>query len=379
MDSGARVCLDKPEKKQKTNHLGAYFNSNQVPDLMVLGSSVALGSSFHSDAVFGYVNGKRKQGDTDYVGAYYLKRLLKEKTGLDLNCMTAASVGAMASDAWLVVSKAVEFKKAPKVIVYELVSRDFFDASMPVLGSTPTFKKLAACHPSQDGKGLPKPIMDAFDWTMCSPLVTASSIILSDMRFLTDPDRFKFSVDSLASATSFAYQNRSSFKEWLTDQSCLLLHRQASIHEAISKQLIEQKKKNPFAALNGRAYDGKVFDTRPQEKRYESELVYYTKLLKLCRDNSISLIVVNMPVRSDYPPKVPDGLKKRFPEEIFALAHQYGADCIDMQRSDVFQDKDFLDLIHLNETGCVKLVDQLGGKLSNHHMISALGSSAKTY
>lgn len=379
MDLGARTYFEKPEKKSKTNHLGTYFNSNQNPDLMVLGSSVALGSSFHSDAAFGYVDGKRKQGDTDYLGAHYLKRLLRERAGLDLNCMTAASVGAMASDAWLTVSKAIEFKKVPKVIVYEFVSRDFFDASMPELGTTPTFKKLASCHPSRGGQGLPNPVMDLIDWTASSPVVTATSIILSDGRFLTDAERFRFSVDSLASATSYVYKNRSALKEWLTDQSCVFLQRRASIHESIVLNLIEQKKKNPFASLNAIDGGAKVYDTKPQEKRYENELVYYTRLLKLCRDNSISLIVVNMPVRSDYPPKVPGELKNRYPKEIFALAREYGADVIDLQRKDVFQDSDFLDLIHLNEGGCVKLVTLLGDQLSKHRMISTLSSARKTY
>lgn len=145
------------------------------------------------------------------------------------------------------------------------------------------------------------------------------------------------------------------------------------------QNLIEQKKKNPFASLNGIVGGAKVYDTKPQAKRYENELVYYTKLLKLCRDNSISLIVVNMPVRSDYPPKVPGELKDRYPKEVFALAREYGADVIDLQRADVFQDKDFLDLIHLNEGVCVKLVTLLGDKLSNHRMISNLGSAQKTY
>lgn len=98
MDLGARIFCEKPETRLKPSHLGTYFNTKQSPDLMVLGSSVVLGSSFHSDAAFGYVDGKRKDGDTDYVGAHYWKQLLQQKAGLDLHCMTAANVGAMASD-----------------------------------------------------------------------------------------------------------------------------------------------------------------------------------------------------------------------------------------------------------------------------------------
>jgi len=371
-DIGSRAAFEKPLPKFSLPVYSQFMQSSAKPDVLVVGSSVALCASFCADETLKKLSQNRKDNYTD---ALYLQKQLKAKTGQDLNCRTLATAGAMASDAWMLVSKAIEFDKKPKVIIYETVSRDLFDASMPQIGDTPIYRELASLHPETKNSTLPKYLVEVFDNLQRSPVVTALNITFADTRFLTEPERLQFCVDSIASSLFYTYKSRTANRDWLTDKLCALLNRKSSIYESAQAALIKKKQLDPYAPLT--AFQ---VDSRPQEKRYENELVYFEKLIKICKQNSIELVVVFLPVnKQQYGPKVPPELRKRYPADSAIIAKKHNVRTLDYSSDTSFNPSNFADHVHLNSPGAVKLTNKVANDITSGSMLSILKKEEHTY
>lgn len=371
VETGARIAFEKKSPPPTLPRYEEFLRSQERPDLLVLGSSVALCASFCADETLTRLPENEKYR---YTGAAFLQRTLKEKTGQEVTCKTLANSGSMASDAWILTNKLMEFGKKPKVILYETVSRDFFDASMPPIGDTPVYKTIASLHPESKNQLLPKPIVEAMDNVWRSPLVTALTITFADTRFLTDPERLQFCVDSVLSSVSYAYKERTEHRNWLSKQLCTLLNRKSTLHESVQAEYIKRKESNPFGSLQ--AYQ---VDSRPQEKRYADELVYFEKLAKVCKENSIELVAVFLPVGKDYEPKVPPQLRKRFPGDCLEVAKRYNIKTFDYSKGTEFKASDFSDFVHLNDSGAIKLTNLITGDLLKGSLLSSQRKEEHNY
>lgn len=390
-DTGARIAFQKPTGMLKLPMYQQFMVSPAKPDVLVVGSSVALCASFCADQTLKKLDNDDKNKYTD---ALFLKEQLKEKSGQDLECRTVATAGAMASDAWMLVSKSIEFDKKPKILVYETVSRDLFDASMPQIGDTPVYRALASLHPESKNTLLPKPVVDALDYIYRSPFVTALNITFADTRFLTDPQRLGFCVDSIVSSLSYAYKSRAENRNWLTQKFCALLNRKSSLYESMQAEMVKRKERDLYAPLNAPAtassnassnapanatLNAYQVDSRPQEKRYADELVYFEKLLKLCKKNNIELVVVFLPVGPDYGAKIPPALVKRYPADSLAIAKRHGIRAVDLSMSPAFTKADFTDHVHLNIPGAVKLTNIVTDDLIKGPMLSTSQKAERNY
>lgn len=371
LDVAARVAFESPSAETNLPRYQEFLNSQNKSDVVVLGSSVALCSSFCADESLKRLNEKDKYRYTD---AIYLEKKLQENCGENFSCKTLATSGSMASDAWILTKKLVEFDKKPKLLVFETVSRDFFDASMPQIGDTPVYKTIASLHPESKSTFLPKPVVEAVDYLWRSPFITALTITFADTRFLTDPERLQFCVDSIASSVSYAYKARAEHRNWLAQRFCALLNRGSSLPESSQNEFIERKKRNPFASLSTVSVD-----SRPQEKRYADELVYFEKFVKLCKDNSIELVVVFLPVGSEYKSKVPVALRKRFPGDCLDIAKRHDIKALDYIEKTAFNSADFSDFVHLNKSGAVKLTDMMASDLVKGPSLSTHPRNERSY
>lgn len=364
LDGAARVAFEKPSAETNLPKYREFFSSPEKADLVVVGSSVALCTSYCADESLTRLDENYKGR---YTNAIYLQKKLEENCGERLSCKTLATAGSMASDAWILTKKLVEFDKKPKIIVFETVSRDFFDASMPQIGDTPVYKTIASFHPESKNALLPKPFMEAVDYLWRSPFITALTITFADTRFLTDPERLQFCVDSIVSSVSYAYKARTEHRNWLAQRFSALLNRKSALSESRQNEFIERKKRDPFASLITISVD-----SRPQERRYADELVYFEKFIKLCKENSIELVVVFLPVGSEYGAKVPIALRKCFPGDCLDIAKRYDTKTLNYMKKTAFNSADFTDFVHLNKSGAVKLTNMMvsdlvkGPSLSTH-------------
>jgi len=367
-DLGIGLLLTgKPENTiAHRDKLDNFFNSDLHPDLLLLGSSVALASSYTADKAKGYV--AKGVDQSSYLELVDLSQLIFEKTGKRFSGANLSLFGSMASDTWMVAAKTIEFGKAPKVAIYETVSRDLFDASVTPVGESPYYGYLSTIHSKSSFRLLPPFMLSLIDSVMKSKLVLSIMPFFEDDQIFTSMSRVRKSIDSVFCAASNVYGNRVSISSMLSDRAGSFMHRGTTLHNAVLNNQIENKKKNPFAKLAGDAPGTFEVSETPQLLRYEQERVYFAKLLKLCKQKGIKLIVVNMPTREGYKNLIPNGLKDICPHESYKLARQLGFEVIDLDRN-LLEDDCYKDLGHLNEKGAVKLNIILADELAKRKLL----------
>lgn len=327
-----------------------FFDSDRHPDVLLFGSSIALSSSFESDAAIGILT--RKDQKNNYYGAVQLQNCIQSETGKKLKVENLACFGSMANHAWLEAEKLVEFGKIPKAIIYEIASRDFFDASIPRSFESEYYRTLAFLHPKRSQAN---PLQSVGDLVANSHFVTLVRNLVSDPQTLKNPDRLRFEFDSALGALICVYRHRLEILAELSNRGSSLFSRASSFEGAVSKIEIENKKKNPFAKVSAQSAGTYAVDSAPQLGRFEDEKVYFLKLVQVCRANNIKLIVVNMPVTVQYENLVPTELKPRWPKEVREATENAGFAFINLNDQKVFPSGDFIDFAHLNQSGAMKV------------------------
>lgn len=370
LDVGARVFFHHDHHTPYEEKLGSFFNSNSNPELMLIGSSVALSSSYYADKSLGIIDDRVEK--KNYLGLVHLSQKIEAATGKKFSAGNLSCYGATTSDAWMCVNKLVEFKKVPKVIIYETVSRDLFDASMPPLGTSPYYRYMMSIHPANDHSLIPAPLRKIFDDLSRSPICTTITLLIDDDQIIQSPERIRSAIDAIFCAICSIYDNRLAISAQINNVVSELTGRQKTLHSASLQNQIENKKKNPFAQLSAAGAGSYEVSEVPQNKRYEQEKVYFQKLLKLCKANKIQLIIVNMPAKAVYHQMVPPSLRKRCPAESYGLAKSYGYPVIDLDDTSIFTDDCFIDFGHLNTKGALKVNELLIDRISKENLLKEI-------
>lgn len=345
--------------------LSSFYQSDRHPDALLLGSSVAFPSSFDCDASIGVLTDKDLK--SNYHGAVQLQKSIEASTGKKFTLENLACFGAMTNQAWLETEKLVEFQKAPKVIIYEMVSRDLFDASMPRSFESEYYRVLSFLHPKSSGNS--NPFQSIGDSIGNSHVVTLIRNLISDPETLKNSDRLRFEFDSALGAMVCVYQHRFEILGQLSNSVADLFSRQSAMEGALSKVEIENKRKNPFAKVSAQRVETYVVDSSPQLGRFEDEKVYFLKFLQLCKQHKIQLIVVNMPVTEEYDKLVPTEIKARWPKEAKEAVESAGFAFIDFDDKKIFPKSCFVDMAHLNLTGALKVNALLSREIAKRNLL----------
>ncbi|MBC8000831.1 MAG: hypothetical protein IAF58_22980 [Leptolyngbya sp.] len=344
-----------------TGKLNRMLGSQYHPDMIILGSSVGISSCFYSDASLGVTRkDANEQVKCAYLGAEHLKQQIRKNSGTYLSMANLSGAGGMISDGYMAVLKAVEFKRPPKYVVLETVSRDLFDSTVRSIGQTPYYQFLVAKHPDT-GDGLPKGITAVLDTIKRSQLSASLTTISNDERLFQSQERLQIAFDSILSSLWPFYKKRATMKAEVVNESAKLLNRETSIYSAAIALREKTAAATPGAVFDPKAYSIQV-DGQPQISRFESELLYFKKLLALCQKEHIKMVFVNMPVGEEYRAKVPPPLRKRYPDELFKIAESFGATSVNLDTKD-FNQSDFIDFIHVNARGGVKVNELLSKEL----------------
>lgn len=369
-DGFTGLCFPRNNSNAHRAKLEQFFYSPMHPDLVLLGSSVAMASSHTADKALGYVRAGSER--SRYLGLIDLSNQIFERTGKRFSSANISCFGSMTSDTWMVAAKTVEFKKTPKIVIYETVSRDLFDASMAPIDESPYIRYLSSIHPKGQFSIFPKPVVNFIDEVLNSRIFTAFFLIFEDDQILTDMGRVRKQIDGLFCALSNLYGNRVEISNQMMKIAGGILHRNTSVYSASMAAKIENKKKNPFAKLTDAAPGTFEVNETPQLKRYEQERVYFSKILRLCKLNHIKLVVVNMPTQVGYKNLMPYSLKAICPKETYTLARQNGFEVIDLDNPQIFTPDDFIDLGHLNAKGALKVNRLLAEELARRHVLDDL-------
>jgi len=102
-------------------------------------------------------------------------------------------------------------------------------------------------------------------------------------------------------------------------------------------------------------------------EKSQVEFASLEELLRLCRQNDIETIVVNMPLARENTALMPPGSREQFLERLRKTVAYGKTNVIDLSTSSKFSDDDFLDIFHLNERGARKLIGMLMNRYAETH------------
>lgn len=329
------------EQNPLVSKLPAFFDSNNRPQLLVLGSSLPMEAIARYDAEYtGSFDEKNLDAVRKYTGASYLEHLIAEKNGTSMTAFNLTCVACMASDAELILRRVVEAGRAPQIVIFGIGPRDFIDNIVPAVGKTPV------CRLLTNRITLPEII------TQARPLDETRDLLMGQLVYL--------------------YKVRGDYKTMLTGWACDLLSHPADLYESNQLAKIEKQQTQtelPQTALKSSskpAMKRSQFADLPEWKerylpanfeRFEKEKTSFENMLATCKKNGIRMIVVNMPLTSENKKLIPDKLYARYKNEVCKLPAKFGDELIDLDSNKAFKLSDFYDSAHVNSQGGKKVQD----------------------
>lgn len=336
------------EQNPLVSKLPAFFDAKERPQLLVLGSSLPMEAIARYDAEYtGAFNEKSLNEVRQYTGAKYLEHLIEEKNGTKLSAFNLTCVACMASDAELILRRAIDAGRAPKIVIFGIGPRDFIDNIVPPVGKTPV------CQLLSNRITLPE--------------------IFSERRTIEE------TRDLLLGQLVYLYKVRSDYKTMLTGWACDLFAHPADLYESNQLAKLSQKEEttrqvckieqtadqspNKLEANKQTSKSAQFADLPEWKERYrpanndrfEKEKAAFQKMLAVCKEKGIRMIVVNMPLTKENKDIVPKKLLARYQNEICAMPAEYGDEMLDLDASGEFQLSDFYDSAHVNAQGGKKV------------------------
>ncbi|MBX9877944.1 MAG: DUF1574 domain-containing protein [Candidatus Obscuribacterales bacterium] len=335
-----------------------FFESSIKPDALVLGSSLPMTAIAYCDYQYKGEPDATKIGQVRvYTKARYLQdnltRIIEPLNIFNLSCY-----GCMASEAYLLLSRAIDDGRKPKYVFYGIAPRDFVDNTVPAVGKTPVYEVLS-------------------DWRCVNDIFT---------RNLQLPQI----GDLFAGYIWYYYRVKADYRTFLTAASCDFFNRPATLFEATTRKAAPKEEiATPIPTKeNGSictALESQVSAAKPKWddnsaeyksrynpanfQRYAQELSYFERLAKLCQEKQIKLVVFNMPLMDKNKNLLDKKLYDNYLTDTRNFTQKSGGTYLNLDTPGTYSQSDYLDSAHLNAVGGKKLQDNL---------ISGLGELNKT-
>jgi hypothetical protein len=307
------------------------FNDlKQRPTVVLLGSSLIMQPFWAMD-----VDLNKKIPDIfHYHSSIAFERKLAADGAPNQRIYNFAIFGQMISDAYIYVNEYLKGDKKPDVLMFGIAPRDFYDGDLPSPTATFTFKRLVG--------------LDNFAQ-------------YADSYFPSWQDK----ADWLASHVCYFYGKR-----WRLQHETGRVVGLAYDNLGIPND--EQAPPAPAGnnagfMLNGSTDERWSNSAKEYRKRYHDignkdlsiQEGFFRKILDVCGQRHIKVVLVNMPLSEKNRSILPPGFYDKFRNTIAELAHRPGVKFIDLGPSPAFQDTDFWDTAHLNNLGGHKLIDRI--------------------
>ncbi len=323
-----------------------FFDSSIKPDALVLGSSLPMTAIAYCDYQYAGEPDATKIGQVRvYTRARYLQDHLNQLLNRPINVFNLSCYGCMASEAYLLLSRAIDDNRKPAYVFYGIAPRDFVDNSVPPVGETPVYEVLA-------------------DWRCVNDIFA---------RNLNPAEIFDLCIRRLW----YYYRVKADYRTLLTAFSCDFLNHPATLYQA-SHQIADKEEIAAALQASGSVCTALEAKSDSAEKRpidnlteyksrynpanfqrYREELSYFQKLAMSCQKNNIRLVVFNMPLMASNKKLLDTKLYQKYLADTAEITKQSGGTYIDLDVPGVYSQNDFLDSAHLNATGGKKLQDNL--------------------
>jgi len=265
-----------------------------------------------------------------YDDAKFAQNQMQEQLGLPLKIKNAYFGGCLISDQKLMLQKLLENGARPKIIFLTVVPRPFIDTTVEENIS---------------------PVKCYFEHRY---------------RNLGQVKGFVELVDYLLATSSSIYKTRSDYFIVLSSLACSILER--PLEPFGTKTSITKKNKVSLAG------DEKTIDPdrnsdedlsklcmsfyknayRFDQKTYDFQLQNFKEMLNLLKSKKITTVIVKLPLGRENLELLQKNASAKWNQDVNKLAQQFDVHIVDLQNSNKFTSKDFLDTVHMTGPGAIK-------------------------
>lgn len=312
-----------------------FFRSRQTPDIVVLGSSLPMAGFSITDS---YLQGLDRERTNETLrttlNCESFSVLFRNRLGisgsLDITNLTCA--GCMISDVYHLIDRAVSNGIEPKVIFLGIAPRDFSDNWIPPVGQTPLWQTVDQWDAIN--------LISSHSKSLSEKLLIIGKEISEFLRIRKD---LKTSLGQMFLV--FIRKPNDFIDAWSVSEK-----KETSSGDLPSRQNEENKSKILSSDL--KTYTARYNPSNL--KRFKLEEEYLKKVILLCRDRRIALIIVNMPIMPANLALLSPEASKAFRGLLCDLSSDDYVKFIQCNRSDIFVPSDFSDSVHLNVQGASK-------------------------
>lgn len=267
-----------------------------------------------------------------------LSKTLEQLGWKNCDVYNMAVFGEMVSDAYIYVDEFLKGDKKPEFVIYGIAPRDFHDADLPSPMSTNTFKRLVGLQHAGRYAGLYLP-------------------------------GFQDKVEFLASHVCFFYSKRWRLQHEF-DKAVNKAYKAVGFVAADAPS--EAHNNGPAQAgfmLYGDKDERWKSSVSEYTRRYKNigdsddldvQTGFLTRLMDVCNERKIKVIVINMPLSRDNRELLPPGFYDQFRAKVAKMTSRPGVRFIDLaSNAEDFGRGDYWDTCHLEHGGGYKLLKRL--------------------
>jgi len=349
--------LESPNRSLIWWTVNGFAKEKSAPDIALLGSSLMMTAHHAGDAT----KLNEVQNEVSHFHSSCLQDFIAQKTGQKPTTFSFAIAGQMASDSYLIARSLLAGIKQPKVIIYGIAPRDLIDHTLPSVSSTETFKYLSRIDDLSDvALSARNSFNEMFQFGLEKALYTLSR----RPNLLAWQHKLAYTLAPYGQDAITANELKTPF-----------VLRQIAYRELPDDSGSNELRVGPYGAEyepfrdNTAEYRQRYASIK--QKTYASQLGYLEKLMKLTKERGIQLIVVNMPLTPGNVSLMPPGFYDQFKNKVSAMSAANGAEFLDMNKPNVFEQKHFADTVHLNGLGGVQFFKLLSEELALNRSFGA--------
>lgn len=328
-------------------------HAEKPANVVLIGSSLMVAAVAECDANFL----KRSLDLATYRGASYLDSVLHNRLGGTFNTMNLSAPGQMPSDAYLTLKAAINEGVKPKVIVYGVAPRDFLDGTMQSPSDTEAFKYLQRSVDISDcGLDFYATPFGKFDWLL-QRSVNLYRISLDCRITLEQACRKFFSHNGIfnlseqeGAAGPFANRLRALWRPFNIEPGTFL-----------ALQTVDDK-----SGMIDNTRDYKDRYRNPDSALYETQFRFLQRIISLCKEEKIKLVMVQMPITQDNVQILKPAVYAKYKADLTAACADNNIPFLDLCQFQQYTREDYRDTVHLNGFGGKKFVDNLVAAIERH-------------
>ncbi len=304
-----------------------------APDVVVFGSSLLGSAHISADANF-----ESKLLDVlAHRQMSFLGSQLKQRLGHDVSIFSLGSPGQMISDSYVISKALFTNTKKPKLVIATIAPRDFIDNTLPCPASTDHYKFFSRFLDvaKDDAKAYPDFFSRLGAEIEKLPIKTAS----------------KLSLNKYAEPSKAEYES-------------------TSISRVEPGTSMVPARAVPSRVDNTAEYKERFRD--PASSSYAAEMQFFQQWLSNLNKQGITVMVVAMPTTPENRKLLPEKFWTKFRADVSKTCKQNNAEWFDLSDSGLFQPTDYLDTVHLNAYGGVKLFPVIAEKLSSEKKFQSI-------